>query len=563
MPSKSLVEHKYFSQVKNKSNQIWFGTIKKTIDRTRNGRMLVHIPELTGTDESDDALFDCAWSSPFAGATQLGAQVDPDDPSAAQTSYGMWMRPPDPGTMVVVGIVEIRGRKEAVILSCLFHENRNFMVPGVPAGSQSLGTPGPVTEPNMNADPKNFDASYEYKGGGKVKVKSESRPEHPLASSIFHQGLADDFTRGYSTSGARREDISEVFGILTPGSRQDGNPRQRNPGHQFVMDDNENSNLIRLRTGQGMQILMSDTNDLIYIINKRGTGYIEIDGDGNIDVFGKGSFNVRTTGDMNLRADQNVNIEAGQNVNIKAANNAPHPYDEGRGLGGIVDDPVAALENPMAKADFEKVLKNGKVNIEGFSSVNLKGQNLKFEAFPLLPTSIANGLEGKITMMSADSFRLQAKDIIGDATGRASQSGSVPGNILFTATGILDARAPTSTLQGAEKLNLEGAAVDIATAMTPPTVKPAISPGINIDEVQKPITLSGFAVDPLPIPLPEQPERQIQGKNNTQLGKPGTVPGVVIPFADGKVRTILTRVPQPEPSQSKKDTPLDGGFKPA
>ena len=107
-------------------------------------------------------------------------------------------------------------------------------------------------------------------------------------------------------------------------------------------------------------------------------------------------------------------------------------YDEGRGLGGIVDDPILALENPMVKADFEKVLKNGKVNIEGFFSVNLKGQNLKFEAFPLLPTSIANGLEGKITMMSADSFRLQAKDIIGDATGRASQSGSVPGNILYS-----------------------------------------------------------------------------------------------------------------------------------
>ena len=88
------------------------------------------------------------------------------------------------------------------------------------------------------------------------------------------------------------------------------------------MDDNENSNLIRLRTGQGMQILMSDTNDIIYIINKRGTGYIEIDGDGNIDVFGKGSFNVRTTGDMNLRADQNVNIEAGQNVNTKFLINA-------------------------------------------------------------------------------------------------------------------------------------------------------------------------------------------------------------------------------------------------
>ena len=117
---------------------------------------------------------------------------------------------------------------------------------------------------------------------------------------------------------------------------------------------------------------------------------------------------------------------------------------------------VAALENPMAKADFEKVLKNGKVNIEGFSSVNLKGQNLKFEASPLVNLSIANGLEGKITMMSADSFRLQAKDIAGDATGRALQSGSVLGNILFS-NWYIRCEHQNLILQGAEKLNLEGA----------------------------------------------------------------------------------------------------------
>ena len=235
-----------------------------------------------------------------------------------------------------------------------------------------------------------------------------------------------------------------------------------------------------------MQILLNDTNDIIYIVNKRGTGYIEIDGDGNMDFYAKGSFNVRTTGDLNLRGDQDVNIEAGQNVNIKAANNAPHPYDEGRGLGGIVDDPVMALENPMVQADFEKVLRNGKVNIEGFSSVNLKGQNLNLEAMPILPTSIANGLEGKIQINAMDSMRIQARDIIGDALGRATQQGAVPGSILFTSTGHFDARGSTALLQGTTKLDLEGSLVDIATKMTPQIPNTPLTPSAGISKKARP-----------------------------------------------------------------------------
>ena len=117
--------------------------------------------------------------------------------------------------------------------------------------------------------------SYTHKGRFPVDVKSDTRPVSKIADNLFYQGLADDFVRGQSTSGARREDNSEVFGILTPCNRKDGNPTKRNPGHQFVMDDKSTNNLIRLRTGQGMQFLLNDTHNIIYIINKTGTGYVE------------------------------------------------------------------------------------------------------------------------------------------------------------------------------------------------------------------------------------------------------------------------------------------------
>jgi len=563
MARKDKLRDHYNSVLETK--QLWIGTIKKVIDTTRNGNMLVHIPEITGSDETDDALFNCQWSSPFAGATELGANTDDADPTAAQTSYGMWMRPPDPGTQVIVGIVFKNAKKIPVIISCLFHSLRNSMVPGIPAGQTTNGLPDAVTEVNLNSDPSNFDMEYEYKGT-KTVPKSSKRPQHPLADNLFHQGLADDFVRGQSTSGARREDISEVFGILTPGSRQDGNPKARNPGHQFVMDDNDNNNLIRLRTGQGMQILLNDTNDIIYIVNKKGTGYIEIDGEGNIDIFGKGSYNVRTMGDLNLRADQNVNIEAGQDINIKAANNSPHPLDEGRGLGGIVEEVDLAMADPQAGPLFVAALTKGTVNIEGYKDVNIKGQNLEFSAQPS-PFLKLTGTQGKILLNSAGETKIKSQNIIGQADGRVVMGNPIPGkiNLVTGPLGTLTATSTNTVVQGMAKLNLEGAMVDIAPeAFTPVLEFPELKVSDYIGTKFKPMTLFGFDIIPLPVPLPEQPGKQVQGKTLTRMiFPPGSPQGV--PKWEGMinkgVKTILSRVPQPEPSTSKKDKPFKGGFK--
>ena len=57
MARKDKLRDHYNSVLETK--QLWIGTIKKVIDTTRNGNMLVHIPEITGSDETDDALFNC------------------------------------------------------------------------------------------------------------------------------------------------------------------------------------------------------------------------------------------------------------------------------------------------------------------------------------------------------------------------------------------------------------------------------------------------------------------------------------------------------------------------
>jgi hypothetical protein len=178
------------------------------------------------------------------------------------------------------------------------------------------------------------------------------------------QGLIKDDTRGITTSSARREVPSMVFGISTPGPLDKAGPQglvgpeddpitipvNRLGGSTFVMDDGddkflrktlassgppeyarlENSEtdgdatiphneLVRIRTRTGHQILLHNSEDLIYIGNASGTTWIELTSNGKIDIFAEDSISIHTKNDINFRADRDVNIEAGRNINLKAA----------------------------------------------------------------------------------------------------------------------------------------------------------------------------------------------------------------------------------------------------
>jgi len=76
--------------------------------------------------------------------------------------------------------------------------------------------------------------------------------------------------------------------------------------------------LVRIRTRTGHQILLHNSEDLIYIANSRGTAWIELTSNGKIDIYAADSVSIHSEGDINLKADNDVNIEAGANINLKA-----------------------------------------------------------------------------------------------------------------------------------------------------------------------------------------------------------------------------------------------------
>tara|TARA_Y100000385_G_scaffold226173_1_gene236777 strand:- start:6968 stop:8506 length:1539 start_codon:yes stop_codon:yes gene_type:complete len=287
-------------------------------DATHAGRLTVYIPMLSKDRDDPNGYYNAYWSSPFAGSTH-SAKIGQDDQvygfHDTQKTYGMWMVPPDPGNFVLVCFADGK-RKFPVVISCMFPDQLQNMVPGNAAGA-AFGTDikVPVAEKNRNEESVSHS----------VNAK---RPIHPyVTKAILQQGLINDPVRGISISSARRESPSQVFGILTPGpeipnlrtSKKDNTHREA--GHSIVLDDGDiegGSKNIRIRTGGGHQILLDDTSGDIYIINKKGTAWIEMSDSGDINVYADNDFNMRAKGNVNIRADKNLNLEANSSIYVQA-----------------------------------------------------------------------------------------------------------------------------------------------------------------------------------------------------------------------------------------------------
>jgi hypothetical protein len=151
----------------------------------------------------------------------------------------------------------------------------------------------------------------------------------------------------------------------------------RKGGHTFVMDDGDFKgvdNLVRLRTAGGHTILMHDTEDIFYIINKSGNAWIELTKNGSINVYGNEDLNIRTKRNLNLHADANVNIHSGDTLKLFAENNinvqtqtyqttALKDYQLNAGKVGMISDAALSLKSTTGgwKTTADLVLKGRKI----------------------------------------------------------------------------------------------------------------------------------------------------------------------------------------------------------
>jgi uncharacterized protein (DUF2345 family) len=365
------------AQATNPVLGIYMAEVVSTKDVSRTGRLQVFIAALSKEKLTASGYFDAVWTSPFAGSTNpTKVRTDIPDPEHTISSYGIWAVPPDIGNLVLVAFGD-GNTKYPMVISCLYPDKFNYMVPGNPGGK------------NYQAPNKLLPTMEKNKRAADIKHNDTFRPvQHSLAEGIVKQGLVDDLVRGPSSSGARRESPSEVFGLLTPGPRDPNNYDYRLGGHSITLDDNLNSRNIRIRTAQGQQILMDDTTGIIYFINKEGKVWMEFSPAGEMTLFAETDVNIRAKGNFNLRADKNVNIEAGQNLNLKACGDnkndvylgAQTPGTRPAGIGGHVHIESAADMKLFSSMDYYMTSVGGSAQMSVPKQMNLFSQgdmNLK------------------------------------------------------------------------------------------------------------------------------------------------------------------------------------------
>ena len=327
-----------------KTNEDWgslspgpyVGIVKANNDPLRAGRLKVFIPSLKGNVSTDfNGLIDCDYLSPFYGNKGLRHVKPGKKHTDSQFSYGFWAVPPDLETRVLVIFAEGK-MEEAFWIGCVQEPLTNHMTPGIASSFKVTDEVGGNTLDEYGSTNLPAGEVNRYVDVTEENYRTKDKPVHPLADTLMTQGLSADNVRGNTTSSAQRESPSQVFGMSTPGRLNPGaTPTKvgandseeeaivdRLAGHTFVMDDGAadgTNQLTRLRTSSGHQILMHDTEGIVYIANASGNAWLEMNKEGRIDIYsGVGGINMRTQGDFNLHADSNINMHAGQSIRMSA-----------------------------------------------------------------------------------------------------------------------------------------------------------------------------------------------------------------------------------------------------
>jgi len=407
---------------------VYLATVKDNKDIQNMGRLKVWVKDFGGHPEEEDRWLTVSYASPFAGSTSIFEQgSNVTEYSDTIKSYGMWFGTPDIDTQVLVTFAS--GRLDlGYWFACLYQTGTTAPIPGLPSGRTHTGDDKVRT--NKNRKDKDPDL--------------DKKVEHTLHKQLEKQGLDKDRLRGLTTSGAARETPSRVYGILTPGQ------------HQFVMDDGDkdgNSSNIRLRTVNGTQILLDDTEGHVYVISKNGKSWIELSADGRIHLYGEDDFSIHSESNINMYAGKSINMQAVESINIQGAGTSM-VYDSS-GLNTVVSG------NMVEDVTGDASIKAGGNYLEQAAIIHMNGPTSPSGITPQAYQLIANKLVTEAIM-----------PVVPEHEPWNGHSGSIipqgPGNIKLKEDPA-PTQPPREPAQGEKGIPVQGKLADPADTTAIPT----------------------------------------------------------------------------------------------
>ena len=527
----------------------FIGKVKNNLDPTRSGRLDVWIADLGAGDEANPENWrTVSYASPFFGSTYQPDTTKTNSYSKVRHTYGFWAVPPDIGVFVLC--IFVAGDPERGFwFACVPNTLGNHMVPGI-AGSSNIDK-STLEDNSLAASIDKTTIVAEFNESSEpdwTNFPNIKKPVHEHQLKVLRaQGLEKDFVRGIISSSSQREMPSAVFGISTPGRpindptpdpdfqkklvSGDLNPvdyaiAARRGGHQFVMDDgdlNDKDRLIRLRTAGGHQLLMNDSEKVIYIGNSNGSVWVELTGEGHLNIYSADSINVRAGVDLNFHADNNINFNAGQSINVSSGKNFTLQSTD------INLNSVQAL-----------TLYGGQVNIGSDGGLNLNANGL----------TTMNGTSGtkitgaKVTLNEGGGVGVVRPTAL--KINKLSDTGK-QGLVWKSVNGALETIVPIAPTH--EPWSLHQSIAPVTQAVVPATTAVArpnvvVTPAAATPAVAAPVAANPAKANPLEKPIPIV---ECEGKGIVALSDQGPKAALGKPVRKPLNKKYLARPDAPNP----------------
>jgi|688.fasta_scaffold13800_11 hypothetical protein len=279
------------------------GFVMDTDDPNQMGRMKVWCPALDGESYNISQLPWAEYAAPFGGVTNDFPAGRNRKAPKGPVPYGFYCLPKLNSQVLVFLLNGNPNRRFFFAAAYDLHRNR-----GLPSGRNKKPdetTVGPFTDSYDPLEPAYSNLRAAFNGDVSNPIaQTRGVSERQVAQPKLHP----DGNEGYAPAAADPTEYldPQTYCWVTPGH------------HVITMNDTADNCRIRVKTCEGNQIILDDTNERIYISTASGNTWVELDEDGHIHMYGAKSISVRAEEDINLAAGRNINLEAKTGINIKS-----------------------------------------------------------------------------------------------------------------------------------------------------------------------------------------------------------------------------------------------------
>jgi phage gp45-like len=280
-------------------NGLMVGIVKDNDDPMQSGRLKIYIPSIDSKYYKTDDLPWAGYMTPFGGTVDSMQVGRGKYPVPNLSTYGFWSVPKI-GAHVICACLDGDSLKR-IWIGCMYLHETNMTLPYA-----------------LNDNKTELDT-------GSGLWPSQVIPHY--VANLGEAGLDGDKTRGgferavaYPARNTKDKPSSDGYFDKPSGSGKDSQTYSwTSPGRHFiVMSDVDEHCRIRIKTTEGHQVILDDTNERIYLSTAKGRNWIEFDEDGRIHIYAKDEINIRAEEDINMMSEKNINIKARKKINIKS-----------------------------------------------------------------------------------------------------------------------------------------------------------------------------------------------------------------------------------------------------